>query len=75
MRGIANKWFLNYLTDRKQCVPIENTKSGFQNITCGVQQGSILDQLLQLINLNVISKYTNGCILSFADDTTFYTSN
>jgi len=71
--GIASKWFLNYLTDRKQY--IENTKSSFQNIICGVPQRSILGLLLYLIYINDISKSTNGHIISFADDTSLYFSD
>ena len=69
---ILIKNFLNYLTDRKQYVEIENTKSGFQNIMCEVPQGSILVRLLYLIYVNDISKSTNGHILSFADDSSVY---
>jgi hypothetical protein len=75
IRGSANKWFQNYLSDRKQYVEIENTKSDFQNIMCGVPQGSILGALLYLIYVNDISKSTNGHILSFADDTSLYFSD
>ena len=75
IRGSANKWFLNYLSGRKQYVEIENTKSGYQNIICGVPQGSILGPLLYLIYVNDISKSTNGHILSFADDTSLYVSD
>jgi hypothetical protein len=62
-------------TDRKQYVEIDNTKSGFQNIICGVPQGSILDPLLYLIYVNDISKFTNGHIISFVDDTSLYVSD
>ena len=49
IRGIANKWFESYLSNRQQYVEIEGNKSPNQNINCGVPQGSILGPLLFLI--------------------------
>ena len=47
IRGIALKWFKNYLSDRRyQYVSIENLDSRKQKITCGVPQGSILGPIL-----------------------------
>ena len=60
IRGIANKWFENYLSQRTQYVELGNCKSSTQDIKCGVPQGSILGPVLYLIYLNDIgnsSKY------------------
>ena len=42
-------WFNTYHTNRKQQVKIDNRKSDFQPISCGVPQGSILGPLLFLL--------------------------
>ena len=46
LRGMSNVWFRNYLSNRKQFVDYENTKSCPLDILCGVPQGSILGPLL-----------------------------
>ena len=48
-RGIALNWFRSYLSDRYQCVAINNSLSELRAVSCGVPQGSILDPLLFLI--------------------------
>ena len=45
----SREWFRSYLTNRKQLVDIAGTLSPFQNVTCGVPQGSILGPLLFLV--------------------------
>lgn len=43
---LSFKWFGSYLSDRKQHTFIDRAQSGFSNVTCGIQQGSILGPLL-----------------------------
>ena len=49
VRGISNKWFPSYLSNKKQFVSINCYKSNLANIKCGVPQGSILGPLLLFI--------------------------
>ena len=75
IRGLANEWFRNYLSERQQFVEIDGEKSQMALIQIGVPQGSILGPLLYLIYVNDICNSCQGNILSFADDTTLYTSH
>ena len=69
----ALMWFDTYLTNRKQQVTINNSKSDFQYISCGVPQGSILGPLLFLLFINDLPLYTNNVFTDlYADDTTLY---
>ncbi len=39
-------WFVNYLSDRSQCINIEGLSSNTRNVKIGVPQGSVLGPLL-----------------------------
>ena len=70
IRGIANDWFLSYLSNRKQFVTLENSKSKLCSVTCGVPQGSILGPLLFLIYINDMNcALKHSLVHHFADDT------
>ena len=75
IKGIAHKLMKSYLTDRKQFVEIENTRSSSLTLTTGVPQGSILGPLLFLIYINDISKASNIFkFIIYADDTNLNTT-
>ena len=74
--GIQNEtllWFNSYLSQRRQQVVINNSKSDFKPVSCGVPQGSILGPLLFLLFINDLPLYTNNVHTDlYADDTTLY---
>ena len=70
IRGIVQKLFKSYLTNRMQYVYINDHKSNLQTIKCGVPQGSVLGPLLFLLYINDIANCcSNGMFRVFADDT------
>ena len=71
IRGQAVDWFRSYLSNRKQYVFVNNSKSHLKSIECGVPQGSILGPLLFLIFINDISQASNSFkYILYADDST-----
>ena len=75
IRGTSLEWFTSYLSDRTQFTEINGQKSSVAPVKYGVPQGSILGPLLFLLYINDISNATSLNVLSFADDTTLYTSS
>ena len=70
IRGVANKWFRSYLTNRSQNVKIGGIYSETNCISHGVPQGSILGPTLFLLYINDINVSSKKLkFLLFADDT------
>ena len=72
IRGPTHKLLKSYLTDRKQFIQVDNTKSTIWPTDVGVPQGSIISPLLFLILINDLQNCTNMEVLNFADDTLIY---
>ena len=76
VRGVANKWFESYLSNRQQFVEIDHNRSAPLQISCGVPQGSILGPLLFILYVNDLVNVTRECnVIMFADDTNLFFSN
>jgi len=70
IRGVGQDWFKSYLSNRKQCVCLNNTCSSYKSVVCGVPQGSILGPLLFILYVNDIVNCSNILYFTlFADDT------
>ena len=76
VRGISNLWFQNYLTNRKQIVKYNQTRSNEMVIESGAPQGSILGPILFLLYVNDIENCSNLLsFILFADDTNIFYTN
>ena len=60
--GFDPTWFKSYLSGTKQCVKINGEPSDFNQIQCGVPQGSLVGPLLYLC-------YSNDMCLSVKKQT------
>ena len=74
IRGVENKWFENYLKNRKQYLEIYETQSDLLDIKCGIPQGSILGPILFLIYINDIGN-SNKLIYCISLRTKLHTLN
>ena len=75
IRGTALNWFKSYLTERRQYVTYNSSKSKTLSVNCGVPQGSILGPLLFIVYINDLSSIATKCFLMlFADDSNLFYS-
>ena len=68
--GKLGRWLHAFLTNRKQAVVVNGTKSIPADVKSGVPQGSVLGPLLFLVLIGDIDReVTTSFVSSFADDT------
>ncbi len=68
-------WFINYLSDRYQCINIEGLTSSTRNVKIGVPQGSVLGPLIFIWYINNIgNNIENSSFHLYADDMVIYSS-
>ena len=66
-------WFDTYLTNSRRLVSLNNCKSDFEKVTCGVPQGSILGALLFLLFIDDLPLYVDNVLADlYANDTTLH---
>ena len=75
IRGNTLKLLQNYLENRKQKKIVNNTESDYNEITCGVPQGSVLGPLLFLMYINdLCNSVEHAKTFLYADDTVLITN-
>ena len=72
IKGKVYNWIKEFLSNRKQRVVINRTKSEWRKVTSGIPQGSVLGPILFLIFINDMPEVLNCCIKLFADDAKLY---
>ena len=72
IKGDLLRWIEDFLTDRRQQVVISGQTSGWEKVTSGVPQGSVIGPTLFLIYINDLTSHMSSSVQIFADDTKIY---
>ena len=67
--GQVTHWIGNCPRDRKQRVAVSGRMSCWEDVSCGVSQGSVLGPLLFNISINDLDNGVKSRLSKFADDT------
>ena len=68
LRANALKWFVSYLTDRRQRVIVNGKTSAWKPVISGVPEGSILAPLIFSLFINDLPQTLDSECLMYADD-------
>ena len=68
LKGNALKWFVSYLSDRRQRVLVNGKTSAWKSMSSGVPEGSILAPLMFSVFINDLPQHLHSHCLMYADD-------
>ena len=72
IRGPILSWLQAFLTNRSQCVVMDNMKSHATPVLSGVPQGTVLAPLLFLVYINDLPSCVHNNVRLYADDVLLY---
>ena len=72
--GSTLRWITAFLSERIQCVRVENASSSWKPVRSGIPQGSVLGPVLFIIFINDTPDYVESMCQLFADDAKIFRS-